>query len=65
MPRGVDNAVEFIAVLRQADDLAALPVGRRVVVVGGGMTAIDVAVQSKRLGAEEVTHRLPPRHASR
>jgi dihydropyrimidine dehydrogenase (NAD+) subunit PreT len=52
---GVDNAVEFIAVLRQAEDLAALPVGRRIVVVGGGMTAIDAAVQSKLLGAEEVT----------
>jgi glutamate synthase (NADPH/NADH) small chain len=32
-----------------------LPVGRRIVVIGGGMTAIDVAVQSRRLGAEEVT----------
>ena len=32
-----------------------LPVGRRVVVIGGGMTAIDAAVQSKLLGAEEVT----------
>lgn len=52
---GVDNAVEFIAELRQASDLASLPVGRRVVVIGGGMTAIDVAVQSKLLGAEEVT----------
>jgi dihydropyrimidine dehydrogenase (NAD+) subunit PreT len=30
-------------------------VGRRVVVIGGGMTAIDVAVQSKLLGAEDVT----------
>jgi dihydropyrimidine dehydrogenase (NAD+) subunit PreT len=52
---GLGNAVEFIAGLRQADDYAALPIGRRVVVLGGGMTAIDAAVQSKKLGAEEVT----------
>jgi dihydropyrimidine dehydrogenase (NAD+) subunit PreT len=51
----VVDAVDYIADLRQATDLSKLPVGRRVVVIGGGMTAIDVAVQVKRLGAELVT----------
>lgn len=51
---GVENAIEYIAELRQADDMSTLPVGHNVVVIGGGMTAIDVAVQSKRLGAEQV-----------
>ena len=54
-PQGVENAVDFIARLRQAKDKSKLAVGRRVVVIGGGMTAIDCAIQAKLLGAEEVT----------
>jgi ferredoxin len=34
--------------------------GRRVVVYGGGNTAIDVARTAKRMGAERGDHRLPP-----
>ena len=49
------DAVGFIADLRQAVDLSTLPVGRNVVVIGGGMTAVDAAVQSKLLGADSVT----------
>ena len=51
---GVMDAVDFIAHLRSTGK-ADVPVGRRVVVIGGGMTAIDAAIQSKLLGAEEVT----------
>lgn len=54
-PEGVVDAVDFIANLRQAKNKSRIPVGRRIVVIGGGMTAIDAAVQAKLLGAEDVT----------
>ncbi|RYC11770.1 NAD(P)-dependent oxidoreductase [Ciceribacter ferrooxidans] len=52
---GVADAVEFIANLREATSKGDVPVGRDVVVIGGGMTAIDAGVQAKLLGAENVT----------
>jgi dihydropyrimidine dehydrogenase (NAD+) subunit PreT len=52
---GLMAAVEYIAALRQAGDLSALPVPKRVLVIGAGNTAIDMAVQVQRLGAEDVT----------
>ena len=51
----VVNAVDFISDLRQSGNKSLLPVGRDVVVIGGGMTAVDAAVQSKLLGAENVS----------
>ena len=51
---GVINAIDYIAELRQAEDKSRLPIGETVVVIGGGMTAIDIAVQSRHLGAQQV-----------
>jgi dihydropyrimidine dehydrogenase (NAD+) subunit PreT len=52
---GLLPAVDYIAALRQADDLSTLPVPERAIVIGAGNTAIDMAVQIARLGAREVT----------
>lgn len=52
---GVRDALEFISDIRRARDKASVRVGRDVVVIGGGNTAIDAAVQAKCLGAETVT----------
>jgi dihydropyrimidine dehydrogenase (NAD+) subunit PreT len=50
----VIDAVDYIADVRQASDLKKLPVGKKVIVIGGGNTAVDISVQSKLLGAEDV-----------
>lgn len=52
---GLMPAVDYIKELRQAEDLVDLPLARRCVVIGAGNTAIDMATQMARLGAEEVT----------
>lgn len=51
---GVVDAIKFIYDIRDKGYLA-VPVGDKVAVIGMGMTAIDAATQSKRLGAKEVT----------
>ncbi|MBZ2208731.1 NAD(P)-dependent oxidoreductase [Massilia soli] len=52
---GLSAAVDYIAALRQASDLSTLPVPKRAIVIGAGNTAIDMAVQIQRMGAEDVT----------
>ena len=49
------DAVRTIAEIRQSSDLSRVPVDKNIVVIGGGMTAIDIAIQIKRLGAVNVT----------
>lgn len=51
---GVVDAIRFIYELRDKG-YSSVPVGDKVAVIGMGMTAIDAATQSKRLGAKEVT----------
>ena len=54
-----ENLAGFVGATEWIDDLRQKPlhetkVGRRVIVVGAGNTAIDAATESARLGAEEV-----------
>jgi glutamate synthase (NADPH/NADH) small chain len=52
--KGVADALTFIEHLKSHPH-AKTPIGRNVVVIGAGNTAIDAATQAKRLGAERVT----------
>ncbi len=51
---GVVDALDFIATLK-GQPYPDTKVGRRVVVIGAGNTAIDAVTQAKRLGAERAT----------
>lgn len=51
---GVEDALEFIERIR-VERPSNVPVGRHVVVVGAGNTAMDAATIAARLGAETVT----------
>lgn len=49
----VEDAINFIEKIRRGEK--NLFVGEHVVVIGGGSTAIDVAIESRILGAKQVT----------
>ncbi|AEJ39509.1 putative oxidoreductase [Sulfobacillus acidophilus TPY] len=51
---GVWDALDLIEATK-IQPLDAIPMGRRVAVIGAGNTAVDAATCAKRLGAEEVT----------
>jgi len=51
---GVVDAISYIYDIRTKRP-STIPVGEKVAVIGMGMTAIDAARQSKRLGASDVT----------
>lgn len=52
---GITDAIDFIEDLRQTDDLSRIKLGRDIIVIGGGNTAIDAAVQAKKLGGQNVS----------
>ncbi|MBK9529682.1 MAG: NAD(P)-dependent oxidoreductase [Acidobacteria bacterium] len=51
---GVFDALDFIERVKTRD-WRSVPLGRNVVVIGAGNTAIDAVTQAKRLGADKVT----------
>ncbi len=52
---GITDAIDFIEDIRQTSDLLAIKLGQDIIVIGGGNTAIDAAVQAKKLGGQNVT----------
>lgn len=52
---GVADAIDFIEALRQSAGKPSKLVGAEIIVVGGGNTAVDAAMQAKGLGARNVT----------
>jgi glutamate synthase (NADPH/NADH) small chain len=62
---GVYDALDFIERIKTRD-WKSVPLGRSVVVIGAGNTAIDAVTQAKRLGADKVTlvYRRTEREAS-
>jgi glutamate synthase (NADPH/NADH) small chain len=52
---GMLDALDFIEAVKLDRDRARRAAGRRMVVIGGGNTSIDVVTQAARLGVEEVT----------
>ncbi len=51
---GVYDALHFIEKVKTRE-WTSVPLGRNVVVIGAGNTAVDAVTQAKRLGAEKVT----------
>ncbi len=51
----VENVTDALSFLRTYNIRGSVPVGKRVVVIGGGNSAIDAARTALRLGAEDVT----------
>jgi len=52
---GMLAALDTISVLRQTEDLTQLPVPKSCLILGAGNTAIDMAVQIRLMGAQQVT----------
>lgn len=52
---GLVDAGKHVAAVHRLEDLLALPVPHRAIVIGAALSAVDMAVRLKRLGAHDVT----------